>query len=280
MNVGCVLLAAGAGKRFGGDGEKLFYEVGGTPMIVTALSLFAKLPFSAKVCVVRAGEERISALAKTVWFTTVENTNADQGVGTSVSAGTMKLLERRPDLDGVLYAVSDQPFLTKASVQRLLDAFEQNPSRIVSLSFQGARGNPAVFPRELYGELIALDTDIGGGAVIKRHPELLTLVEADSARELMDIDCVRTGGIKKKNWETLETCARSAGRTESEIATLFCGANESDPAILEECLDILIDALTESGLDGNSEPTAWGLTIEDAISLFSRLLQKANDNEK
>ena len=188
MNVGCVLLAAGAGRRFGGDGEKLFYEVGGTPMIVTALSLFAKLPFSAKVCVVRAGEERISVLAKTVGFTPAENPNADQGVGTSVSAGTLKLLERRPDLDGVLYAVSDQPFLTKASVQRLLDAFEQSPNRIVSLSFQGTRGNPAIFPRELYGELLALDADIGGGAVIKRHPELLKVVEADSARELMDID--------------------------------------------------------------------------------------------
>lgn len=188
MNVGCVLLAAGAGKRFGGEGEKLFYEVGGAPMIVTALSLFAKLPFSAKVCVVRAGEERISALAKTAGFTPGENPNADQGVGTSVSAGTLKLLERRPDLDGVLYAVSDQPFLTKASVQRLLDVFEQNPNRIVSLSFQGTRGNPAIFPRALYGELIALDADNGGGAVIKSHPELLTFVEADSARELMDID--------------------------------------------------------------------------------------------
>ena len=39
LSVLAVLLAAGAGKRFGGDGEKLFYEVGGTPMIVTALSL-------------------------------------------------------------------------------------------------------------------------------------------------------------------------------------------------------------------------------------------------
>lgn len=280
MNVGCVLLAAGAGKRFGGDGEKLFYEVGGAPMIVTALSLFVKLPFTAKVCVVRAGEARISALAKTVGFAPVENPNADKGVGTSVSVGTMKLLERRPDLDGILYAVSDQPFLTKASVQRLLDAFEQNTNRIVSLSFQGTRGNPAIFPRDLYGELLALDADIGGGAVIKSHPELLMLAEANSAKELMDIDCVRTGGIKKKNWETLETCARSSGRTETEIARLFCGANESASDILEECLDILIDALTESGLDDNSEPTAWGLRIEEAVSLFSRLLQIANDNEK
>jgi molybdenum cofactor cytidylyltransferase len=278
VNVGCVLLAAGAGKRFGGDGEKLFYEVGGTPMIVTALSLFAKLSFSAKVCVVRAGEERISALAKTVGFTPAENPNADQGVGTSVSVGTYAAFAGRPDLDGVLYAVSDQPFLSKASLLRLLEAFEQSSNRIVSLSFQGTRGNPAIFPRALYGELLALDADTGGGAVIKSHPELLTLVEADSARELMDIDCARTGGIKKKNWETLETCARSSGRTESEIATLFCGANENDPAMLEECLDILVDALTESGLDANSEPTAWGLVIEDAISLFSRLLQRANDN--
>ncbi len=280
MNVGCVLLAAGAGKRFGGDGEKLFYEVGGVPMIVRALSLYGEISFAAKVCVVRTGAARICALAKAAGFTPAENPNADQGVGTSVSTGTMQALKWRPDLDGILYGVCDQPYLSKASVLRLLDAFEQNPDRIVSLSFQGTRGNPAVFPRELYRELLALDTDIGGGAVIKRHPELLTLVEADGARELADIDCARNQNIKQKNWETLEHCAQKAGRSENEIAKLFFGVNEGDPAVLEECLDLLIYELTGSGLDENSEPNAWGFAIEDAAALFSRMLQRANDNEK
>lgn len=186
MNVGCVLLAAGAGKRFGG--EKLFYEVGGSSMIVRALALFSALPFSARVCVVRSNADRISALALSAGFHPAVNPDAERGVGTSVSAGTLAALERRPDLDGILYAVGDQPNLTRASVERLLDAFTHAPEKIASLSYGGERGNPAVFPRSLFAELAALDGDVGGGAVIKRNPTMLRLVEADSAEELTDID--------------------------------------------------------------------------------------------
>lgn len=186
MNVGCVLLAAGAGKRFGGD--KLLYEVDGSSLIARALALYAGAPFSARVCVVRAGEERISALANAAGFHAAVNPDADRGVGTSVSTGTLAALERRPDLDGILYAVGDQPYLTRASVTRLLEAFGREPGKIVSLSYGGERGNPAVFPRAFFVELAALDADVGGGAVIRRHPETLRLVEADAAEELADLD--------------------------------------------------------------------------------------------
>lgn len=186
MNVGCVLLAAGAGKRFGG--EKLLYEIGGSSLIVRALSLYAALSFSARVCVVRGGAERLAALACAAGFHPAVNPDAERGVGTSVSVGTLAALERRPDLDGVLYAVGDQPYLTRASVERLLDAFTRAPDKIVSLSYGGERGNPAVFPRALFTELAALDGDVGGGAVIRRHPKKLLLVEAAAAEELADVD--------------------------------------------------------------------------------------------
>lgn len=186
MNVGCVLLAAGAGKRFGG--EKLLYEIGGSSLIARALALYAALPFSARVCVVRGGAERISALALLAGFHPEENPIAERGVGTSVAAGTLAALERRPDLDGILYAVGDQPNLTRASVARLLEAFTREPEKIVSLSFGGERGNPAVFPRALFAELAALEGDVGGGAVIRRHPERLLLVAANTAVELNDLD--------------------------------------------------------------------------------------------
>jgi molybdenum cofactor cytidylyltransferase len=64
---------------------------------------------------------------------------------------------------------------------RLLDAFEEEPERIVSLSSAGTRGNPAVFPRAMFRELTELAQDVGGGAVIRSHPELLRLVEAGAA---------------------------------------------------------------------------------------------------
>lgn len=186
MKIGCVLLAAGAGKRFGGD--KLLHEVCGEPMIKHALERFSAFPFCAHVCVVRPEAETIRRFAQEKRFSTVVNPNPDRGVGTSAAIGTKNVLSLCPEADGILFAVCDQPNLSHVSVQRLLTAFEAHPERIVSLSFSGVRGNPAVFPKSVFGELEALTGDVGGGAVIRRHPEMLTLEEAETKEELIDID--------------------------------------------------------------------------------------------
>ena len=186
MKIGCALLAAGAGKRFGG--EKLLHEVGGEPMIARAMQLYQSHPFAARACVTRAEATRIQSLARGNGFLVVINPDPERGVGTSVSIVTAELIRQEPELDGILYAVSDQPFLTQQSVQKLIDAFAADSSKIASLAFEGNRGNPAIFPKDLFGELQELGEDIGGGAVIRRNKERLILVEAESARELEDID--------------------------------------------------------------------------------------------
>ena len=186
MKIGCALLAAGAGKRFG-EG-KLLYEVDGEPMIARALRLYASLPFAARICVTRAEAGEIRRYAYDHEFPVAINPDPERGVGTSVAIATEAILAKEPHLDGILYAVADQPYLMKESVEQLLAAFEAHPHDIVSLAFGERRGNPAVFPAEFYPELCALKQDVGGGAVIKRHPELLFLVQAGNARELDDID--------------------------------------------------------------------------------------------
>ena len=84
--------------------------------------------------------------------------------------------------------MADQPWLTRASVERVIAAFASHPDTIPALSWQGKKGNPCLFPRELFPELSALTGDTGGGAVIKDHRELLRLVEAHSPAELLDVD--------------------------------------------------------------------------------------------
>jgi CTP:molybdopterin cytidylyltransferase MocA len=73
-------------------------------------------------------------------------------------------------------------------VQRLIRAFYEHPDRIVALSYQGKRGNPVVFPACLFPELNLLKGEDGGRTVIAWNPGLLLTVEAESARELTDVD--------------------------------------------------------------------------------------------
>jgi molybdenum cofactor cytidylyltransferase len=181
-----VLLAAGSGRRFGGD--KLLHEVDGVPMIERALTLFGNQPFCVRVCVTKPGAEDFHKRAGAHGFVPVVNPDAERGIGTSTAVGTSAAESLCPVLDGILYAVCDQPYLTELSVGRMLRAFSRMPTDILALCYCAVRGNPVIFPREFFPELRALDGDVGGGAVIKKHPERLVLEECEYGNEVDDID--------------------------------------------------------------------------------------------
>ena len=180
MRVGAVLLAAGRGRRFGGN--KLLCPVEGTPLVLRAMDALPPRLFCRAAVV--SGWPEILELARRRGYLAVDNPLADEGQAASVRLGLAALGE----VDGALFAVCDQPFLTAGSVTRLLRCFSETPERICALAWAGRRGNPAVFPAALFPELLALAGDVGGGAVIRAHPGLLRLVEAGSPAELRDVD--------------------------------------------------------------------------------------------
>ena len=173
-------MASGFGRRFGSN--KLLAEVDGVPLYHRAMAALAPAEFDrAVVC---SPYPQILAAGERFGFLPLYNGGAAEGISASTRLG----LARMSDLDGVLFAVCDQPWLTTKSIIRLKKSFLESPDAIYALSWQGRRGNPVVFPADLFGELAALTGDTGGGAVIRRHPERLRLVEAFSPNELLDVD--------------------------------------------------------------------------------------------
>lgn len=180
MKIGAVLMASGAGSRFGSN--KLLHPVEGVPMIQRALNALPVGLFTAANVVSCYPE--ILALAAEKGYQAIDNPHAAEGQSASIRLG----LEPLTAMDGVLFTVCDQPWLTTASVEKLLETFAAHPQNICVMSWQGRWGNPAIFPAALYLELLALTGEQRGGIVIKAHPERLRLVEAGSPRELEDID--------------------------------------------------------------------------------------------
>lgn len=178
--VGCILMASGLGRRFGGN--KLFALSGGRPLYERALSA---LPASLFVrAVVTSPYEEILSAGETAGYLPLCNRRAEEGISASIRLGLSAL----KDTDGALFAVCDQPHLKTDSIITLIDSFLESPEFIYALSWQGKRGNPVLFPRTLYPELLALTGDRGGSAVIRRHPDLLRLSPAGASRELADVD--------------------------------------------------------------------------------------------
>lgn len=180
MRLGAVLLASGAGRRFGGN--KLLAEVKGVPLIRRAMNAVPAGRFDrAAVC---SPHPQVLALAEMAGYLPLHNPYAEEGISASIRLG----LSAMEGMDGVLFAVCDQPFLTTKSINRLINSFLDCPDRICALSWQGRRGNPVIFPAEFFPALSALAGDTGGGAVIRANPHRLLLVETGSAAELRDVD--------------------------------------------------------------------------------------------
>jgi len=185
MNISCVITAAGAGIRFGGN--KLLHSVAGRPMLEHVLLAMPAEAFSRRVVVLPPGAGALQALCDTLGFETVINPHPEAGLSGSVKLG-LGAVRSENNPDGVLFAVGDQPYLTRESVLRLLAEFSANPQHIVALAAGGLRGNPVIFPRQSFADFDGLAGDRGGSQIIARHPELLLLCEAGSVVELTDVD--------------------------------------------------------------------------------------------
>lgn len=178
--IAAVFLASGRGKRFGGD--KLLWPVEGIPM---AERVFCALPPEIPGVVV-TGSGDVAVLAhKYPHLTVVENHDGRDDVARTIRMGVEALPK---EAEGALFFVCDQPWLKQESVSRLAEAFQKDPNKIYVLSYGDRMGNPCLFPREFFPELMALPPDTGGKAVIARHPERVSLVPAADARELADVD--------------------------------------------------------------------------------------------
>ena len=175
--VACVLLAAGAGSRFGGG--KLLAEFGGERLFERAMNVLPKEFFS-RVAVV-SGCEDILAESERRGFLAVRNSAPEKGVSLSIRLG----LEAVKPCSAVLFLVCD---LRKESVLRILEAGAAHPEKIVAPEgADGRLGNPCLFPAAYFPELAELEGDRGGKRVIRAHPEAVLTVPLPE-EELFDTD--------------------------------------------------------------------------------------------
>ena len=179
MNIGCVVMAAGMGQRFGGN--KLRQEWQGRSLIRRALEAVPAEKLSAAVVVTQYPE--VTALATEFGFTPIINAHPEYGQSHSIHLGVQAL----EHCDALLFQVADQPLLRRESVARLVDFYCRNPGHIVGLGHGGQRGNPCIFPARFYPELLKIEGDRGGSVVIRQHENELLLYEVP-ADELRDVD--------------------------------------------------------------------------------------------
>lgn len=182
MKIGCVIMASGMARRFGSN--KLLHDFHGEPIMVRILRSVKAAGIDFPIVVTRHPE--VVSICEREGIPSILHELPRRS--DTVRLGMEYLLKVCPQLDGIMFAASDQPCLRWESVAALCDGLKAQSQCIHRLSCQGTEGNPVLFPRSTFEELRHLPEGKGGGAVIKAHPELVRLVEVADPRELVDVD--------------------------------------------------------------------------------------------
>ncbi|PVM89483.1 nucleotidyltransferase family protein [Caulobacter radicis] len=185
MRLEAIVLAAGAGTRFGGG--KLLADYRGRTLLDHALDAALAAPVERVTAVIRPGD---SALAERIAvrpdprLRPLLAPDAAEGLGASLRAGARAL---DPAGDGVFVFLGDMPDvphdLADVLAARLVEGV-----RIVAPVHAGRRGHPVLFSRACFADLATLGGDRGAQGLMAAAGEALALVETDAAGVLFDVD--------------------------------------------------------------------------------------------
>lgn len=180
-----VVLAAGLSSRFPGGRAKQLLDFYGEPMVrrVARNALASRL--AGVIAVVGHQADAVRAALEGLPVEIAANPDHAEGLSTSVRAGVARV----PAVAAAaLFLPADQPLVGPALLDRLVETYRRTGGPIVEPRFAGRRGSPVVIGRELFGELATLTGDVGGRALVARHPEWVVALPVDDPTPLLDAD--------------------------------------------------------------------------------------------
>lgn len=180
-NIVGILLAAGAGSRFGGD--KLLHPLPDGVAIAAhaARKLFAAgLPVTA---VVRPGDFPLAEMLEQEGCAVTVCSTAARGMGASLACG----ISAERNAAGWIVALADMPSIASDTIRAVTAALRAG-AVLAAPRYRGERGHPVGFGAALAAELLALDGDQGARSLLEKHRTALRLIDCDDAGVLYDID--------------------------------------------------------------------------------------------
>lgn len=169
-----VVLAAGLSRRMGQ--AKLLMKVGGRAIIRYVVESVLAGGVDSVWVVTGPDIEPIEAALAGIEVQIAVNPAPEEGQAGSVRTGIAAL---PPSVDAVLIALGDQPLLAPSIIPALLAARRTTPKLIVAPRYRDGQGNPVVFKREIFPELLRLTGDQGARPIIQKEPARVEWVELD-----------------------------------------------------------------------------------------------------
>ena len=183
--VAAVVLAAGRSTRMGAV-NKMIAEIGGKPLVRIAAE--QALASKASPVIVVTGHERdkVEAALKGLNVRFAHNPDYPEGLGTSLRTGIAAVPDNS---DGAVVLLGDMPQIEAKLIDKLIAAFDPERGALVDVpTIEGRRGNPVVWARRFFPDLMAVSGDVGARHIIGNVPEAVAEVPVTDTSVTMDVD--------------------------------------------------------------------------------------------
>jgi molybdenum cofactor cytidylyltransferase len=180
--IAAIILAAGQSSRMGQ--HKLLLPLLGKPLVLHVVENALAAGCAEVLVVVGYRAEAVRGLLTDEPVRVIENPAYAEGQSTSLRAGIAALA---PQTAAAMILLGDQPLVNPAILRRLMQAWQDTARPIVAPYYAGQRGNPVLFARVLFPELLSVTGDQGGREVLQRHAqevEPVPIADTDAAQDL------------------------------------------------------------------------------------------------
>jgi molybdenum cofactor cytidylyltransferase len=175
-----IILAAGASSRLGRPKQNLLFN--GQTLLQSALQAAQESKCEPVLVVMGANADQIVLTADA---NVLYNKDWSEGMASSIRIA-ISGLEKYTAVINVILMLCDQPFVSVALLNALIDKQAETGKPIVACAYNGTTGVPALFDRALFTELLLLHGREGAKKIINAHPEQVAVVAFEQGG--IDID--------------------------------------------------------------------------------------------
>jgi molybdenum cofactor cytidylyltransferase len=184
-NVAAIVLAAGRSTRMGGP-NKLLAEISGKKLVRIAAEQALASKASEVIVVTGHQAELVEQALEGLNVKFARNPDFAGGLASSVKAGIAAVSD---NADGAVICLGDMPLIDAKLIERLIEAFAPDRGNLIVVPVaEGRRGNPVLWSRRFFNELMTLDGDIGARHLIGKHAEAVAEVPVEGNGAFLDID--------------------------------------------------------------------------------------------
>ena len=176
-----ILLAAGASTRIGRPKQLLNWRREPLVKHVARAALDAGL--SPVIVVTGSSGDLVGNALSDLQLGIVDNPNWKSGQASSVQTGLNAL---PANTGSVVFLLADQPQIPPDLVRALIEKHTRTLAPVIAPRVEGQRGNPVLFDRSTFPDLLALEGDTGGRAIFSRDP--IEWIDWDDHNLLLDVD--------------------------------------------------------------------------------------------